>query len=499
MNQMNQLNHSSRPIFFSGTPSDLPPPTPYLYTQSTMTLSPETQSLINSLSPGEPFLAGAQKLAAFFRKSEETCNPAQIMREILDRADLKLTEYCIFSFLEITRSDIDLMNSALRFKQLERLIRRCTLFPDTLSDKENGILDRLTGEIPLRYAEDIDVVRKVTRKWSEALFSGKNIPDEDRKELALLLRCESESLKAHLEILSDNVNSYNMKAIGRLLPYLTIGEEHAKSIDELAVVLEENKPLGEPVSAFELEMKDDGFTKWFKKLSQDSTLSVFTDLLSLQRHLLIPVRRLTAIATICRGLQDNDSGPALWILQALKSCTREGFRIEAGDNLPKVSKHLANCGIRISDDTLAGDFSSASLTGLIGTDMLTRQLGTETEPSVADLVKSCLNNDALLCRLLDNPKVYNTPGLVERIVNTSRSLFVLTKIARSRELCTGPANRGVPLALLKNPTNIPISLLRTLINPWYVSLSDMKDLLRYPFGIRSEVYSEVKAYVERRR
>ena len=168
MNQMNQLNHSSRLFLISGPlPTCLPP---LLYTQSTMATSPETQSLINSLSPGEPFLAGAQKLAAFFRKSEETCNPAQIMREILDRADLKLTEYCIFSFLEITRSDIDLMNSALRFKQLEWLIRRCTLFPDTLSDKENGILDRLTGEIPLRYAEDIDVVRKVTRKWSEALF-----------------------------------------------------------------------------------------------------------------------------------------------------------------------------------------------------------------------------------------------------------------------------------------------------------------------------------------
>lgn len=477
----------------------MPPPPPSLYTQSTMATSPETQSLLKSISPGEPFPAGAQKLATFFRKSEEACNPAQIMREILDRADLKLTEYCIFSFLEITRSDIDLMNSALRFKQLERLIRRRTMFPDTLSAKENEIFDRLTGEIPLHYAEDIDVVRKVTRKWSEALLSGKIIPDEDRKELVLLIRCESESLKARLELLSDNVNSYNMKAIGRLLPYLTVGEEHAKSIDELAVVLEENKPLGEPVSAFELEMKADGFTKWFKKISQDSALAVFTDLLTLQRRLLIPLRRLTAVASICRGLQDSISGPAYWILQALKSCTREGFRIEAGNNLPKVSKHLANCGIRISDDTLAGDFNSASLTGLIGTDMLTRQLGTETEPSVADLVKSCMNNDALLCRLLDNPKVCNSPGLVERIAHVSRSLFVLTKIARSRELCTGPANRGVPLALLKNPTNIPISLLRTLINPWYVSLADMRDLLRYPFGIRNEVYSEVKAYVERKR
>ena len=83
--------------------------------------------------------------------------------------------------------------------------------------------------------------------------------------LAFLIRCESNALKARLEWLSDHVDSYNMKAIGRLLPYLTIGEELAKSIDDLGTTVEKNEPLGLPVSSFEIAMKEDGFKKWHKK------------------------------------------------------------------------------------------------------------------------------------------------------------------------------------------------------------------------------------------
>ena len=115
----------------------------------------------------------------------------------------------------------------------------------------------------------------------------------------------------------------------------------------------------------------------------------------------------------------------------------------------------------ISGSSLVGDFSKTSLTGLIGTDMLSRKFGSQNEPSVRDLVNACMRNDSLLCRLLCDPRVYSKPGIVERIAHSSRSLVVLEKIASSRELYTGQANNGVPLALLKNPTNIPITILRT--------------------------------------
>lgn len=464
-----------------------------------MQLSQLTKSLVDNLSAGETFLSGAQKLAEFFRKTEDSCEPAQIMCELLNNADSKIIEYCLFSFLETTRSDVTLISEYLRFKQLERLIRRYSLFPDALSAKEMEIYSRLTCEIPLSSAADLDIVRKVTRGWCEELFNGKTIEDENRKEFIFLIRCESQILKTRLEMLPDMIDSYDMKAIARLLPYLTLGEESANDIDEVCSALEQHKPFGEPVLAFEMAMKPDGFKKWLKKISNDSALNAFVELLNIQKEKLISLRRLTTVATITRALQENSEGPVDWITQALRCTNRDGFRIEAHKNLSKVMRYLVTCGIEISGDILSADFSKTSLTGMIGADMLTRQFGSQDEPSIRELVKSCMHNDLLLCRLLGDPRVYNTPGIVERIALTSRSLTVLVKIASSRELYTGQSNNGVPLALLKNPTNIPVTLLRTFINAWYVSLADMRDLLRYPFGIRSEVYGEVKSYMDRRK
>ena len=33
----------------------------------------------------------------------------------------------------------------------------------------------------------------------------------------------------------------------------------------------------------------------------------------------------------------------------------------------------------------------------------------------------------------------------------------------------------------------------------YVSLADMRVLLKYPFGIRNDVYGEIKSYLDRKR
>jgi hypothetical protein len=101
--------------------------------------------------------------------------------------------------------------------------------------------------------------------------------------------------------------------------------------------------------------------------------------------------------------------------------------------------------------------------------------------------------------LLSDPRVFNKPGIVEQIAKSSRSLAVLQKIASTRELYTGQANTAVALALLKNPTNIPISLLRTFINSRYISLSEMRSLVNNRYNIRREVYGEIQRYLDRKR
>jgi hypothetical protein len=99
---------------------------------------------------------------------------------------------------------------------------------------------------------------------------------------------------------------------------------------------------------------------------------------------------------------------------------------------------------------------------------------------------------------LNNPKVFQNPGLVEYIASTSRSLSILSRIAKTRQLTTGFANRDVPVALLNSPCNIPITLLRPFINVRYVSLLELKNIAKAKAGVRREVSAECEVYLKSR-
>ena len=167
--------------------------------------------------------------------------------------------------------------------------------------------------------------------------------------------------------------------------------------------------------------------------------------------------------------------------------------------IDKIKTLLNRSDIIKSGTIVSGTFSSNSYMTWIGTDMLTRKQEDEAEePTPRELVTRCIRNDTLLLRLLDNPRIHGTPGIIEQIAYTSRSLAVLQKIATTRELYSGQANSGVPLALLKNPSHIPLNHIRQFINIRYITLNDMKGILHNPYGIRHEVFSEVKSFVEQR-
>jgi hypothetical protein len=221
--------------------------------------------------------------------------------------------------------------------------------------------------------------------------------------------------------------------------------------------------------------------------------------LELQCTRLIPVMHLVAVATLSRYLHQSDAPPLTWIRHAIECSTADGFRIEMDSSVSALRPLLEKCGFQIAGTTVSGTFSTDALTPLVDSDMLTRNLGEpEATPTPRDLVARALCNDALLLRLLDNPRISSAPGVVQMIATTSRSLAVLQKIARTQELYTGHANNGVPAALLRNPTHVPLTQLRQFINSRYTPFSEMKAILNNPYGIRRDVYSEIKQYVEQR-
>jgi hypothetical protein len=150
---------------------------------------------------------------------------------------------------------------------------------------------------------------------------------------------------------------------------------------------------------------------------------------------------------------------------------------------------------------VTGNFGVKTFPAWIGRDLLTKSFLKGVDEGSLDIkavITQNITRDSLIESLLNNPKVYQKPGLIAFICSTSRSVGLLSKIAKSRQLHTGFANREVPLALLQSPCNIPVTLLRPFVNVKYVTLIELKHLARSKAGIRRAVREEAEAYLKSR-
>ena len=123
--------------------------------------------------------------------------------------------------------------------------------------------------------------------------------------------------------------------------------------------------------------------------------------------------------------------------------------------------------------------------------------GWRRDESPLMLLRSRVQDDAFCDRILSNEQWNQRPGIVECIARGSRSLRVLLRIARERRLHTGATNRNVPISLLENPINIPISALRPFFAPRYITRHDFSRLARGDAGIRKEISSEARNQMRR--
>ncbi|MBN1577797.1 MAG: hypothetical protein JW913_14650 [Chitinispirillaceae bacterium] len=456
--------------------------------------------LLQTLCMTDPFTEGSNKIASFVRKTEERFEPPQFVRSLVNgTAGRKEQEYIFFCLLDISKADFDVLEQAVQLRQLRHLMAKGACDPDALGNNERPVLDTLRQRLHLSTIDQTVHASQAAATWVRRLSEGETLEKNETAALSLLITSEAMALKVRGEWLSDHVDSYDMRAIARLLPLLTVCDEQTCSLKEIGERIGRNDKLGRAVLTFEYAMRTDAFEKWKKKAGKEPPANALIELLQLQRTRLIPVRSLIAVATLSRHLHAPGTPPLTWIRHALESCTSDGFRMDIDGRIDTIKFFLDNCGIVSSGTVVAGSFSGNSFIPWIGTDMLTREKEDDAvEPSPRELVARCMHHDALLLRLLDNPRVFGTPGIIEQIAHTSRSLAVLQKLASVKELYTGNANAGVPLALLKNPSHIPLSLIRPFINARYISLNDMKEILHNPYGIRHEIYSEVKSSMEQR-
>lgn len=456
--------------------------------------------LSQNLSPQDTFFEGCKKIASFIRKTEERFEAPKVAHALLYGSEnAKEQEHILFCLLDVSRADFDILDKAVQLRQLRHLISKATWHPESLKDEERDIFDNLNQEMSITSVDQVVKAAHQTRSLIAYLAEGHEINTRDRQLASMLLIAEANALKARGNWLSEHVDAYNMRAIARLLPLLTVCDEQTCTLTEIGERILQNRKLGRAVLTFEYSMRTDSFEKWKKKVGKKNEFLPLIELLQMQRSRLVPVRNLVSVATLTRAMHPPETPPLKWIRHALSSTTTSGFRIETGEAVTKVRPLLDLCNTLTDGTLIYGDFSTNSFLPWVGMGMLTRVIDKEDqEPAPKELIARCMTNDALMLRLLENPKIYRTPGLIAFVAYNSRSLAVLQKIARTRELYTGYANNQVPLALLKNPAHIPLNQIRHFINIQYVPLNEMKSILHNPYGIRPEIYAEIKDFVERR-
>ncbi len=111
------------------------------------------------------------------------------------------------------------------------------------------------------------------------------------------------------------------------------------------------------------------------------------------------------------------------------------------------------------------------------------------------MVLNNIDSTTVVLGFLRNPKVVAIPGLVAAVAVRTRSSLALETIASDRTLYTGFANKGVPLACLQSPMNIPVKRLRKFIHVKYVDRCELKRIVKDRARYRREVVDEVKKYL----
>jgi hypothetical protein len=452
-----------------------------------------------TLLPSEPFSDGSEKIAKLFIRYEESIEPTEILLCLLEKAPTKsMLEYVLYCFLDMRESDFDVINYSIRLKRLRKVFTGVRLREENYSDEAYHTYNTISQICKLGSPDSLHIASQVASSWLNRIKSGQRLSEREYLQLSLLMKGESMALKMQSDWISTNTDAYNMRKMAKLLPLLSSTDELSQRMLETAMKISRNEPVGEPVLTFEHTMKSDQLYKWIKKLDRDNpVIASLLKMMFTQRTRMIPPTRLAAVTSIIRFLSGNKGSPFEWISNALEVSSKKGFQIQVGEKVQRLHGVLVDPGVIYHGSTICGNFNTMSINNLIGPDRLSIELDAKKDYSVQELIMMGLRNDTLMCRLLDNPKVYNIPRLVEFIAKTSRSMVVLSKIASTKELNSGFVNSGVPLALIHNPTHLPMRLLRPLINPRFISLNDMRLIIKSPYGMRHDILAEIKAFVER--
>lgn len=447
------------------------------------------------------YAAGCRELAAFLSRICDRFPLDSLLSQALEARFPRvwLERFC-FLLLDVRESDWQTSAYVLQFRHLKRLLQRVER-RTPLNVVESSLARELIQALSLSRHSDFDPFCRLAAATFQGMRSG-NIPvSGDLGLVVYLIRCECTAMGERKNWLESHQDG-EPDAVARLSPHLLLLEERMRKSQELAQRLGGYGSVQDVPIGMETAMGSSYFSHLVECLDRNPSLAPLRDILELQRAKRIPTRDLISLSTLGRWFAEArgaSAGPLEWIRLALQAYDRGHFRLDVADGLPAVESLLAEAKVERDGSIVIGNFGEYPYASWIARDGLTRPYRSSNPdriiPSLSGIVAANMHRETVLLKMLDNPQVTGTPGLVESMVEASLSGEVHAKIAGRRDLHSGPANGRVPAALLRSAVSIPLELLRGLIDPDLVPFPELKSLYRSRSALRREVSEELRRFL----
>ncbi|MCP4549025.1 MAG: hypothetical protein GY835_21425 [bacterium] len=312
------------------------------------------------------------------------------------------------------------------------------------------------------------------------------------RELADIVILEGEAASLRGGRLVESVGDYDPQALARLLPIVVALDEWQGDLKALAE--KGADALKHPLDQF---LGEEDIKAWQKHLRSSGQLS---DLIGYNWIKWMNTTELignepAAWVALLRTLAPKQYKRTLYAAFILPQAWRNG-RLQLSKRPPQ--ELFSGKAVNNTDDAFWVDLSHLLWSEWVSPDGLPMSPAKwRLEETPLQLLRSRLQDDNFCDKILNNEGWIARHGVVEIIARGSRSLKILLRICRTRKMYTGSANRGVPLAILNNPTGIPIGAVRSFLSPRYISRLDLMRIARGGPDIREDISKEAQRLSQR--
>jgi hypothetical protein len=418
--------------------------------------------------------------------------------------------------LEVRLSGVELLRRALRFPELGRVCMRVAAATETgagTAAEARSELVRAADVIALRLGiaprrlHEMEAQR-VLRTRAGSLLDGLVEGRLQAAEVEWLIEAAELEMRAtalRLGDVAERVGACDGRRISRLLPVLSKHEERIRDTRALLVKLPAPRELVRRTPVLLSRFEDRGFDGIVRDLAARAdgaeiaralVLAAWRAPLGTELAFLGGVVRVLSERLQRRGTPPLD--PARALLLTLYARRGDGIALQLTTAELQATRQLWQAlGEAPSADDCTLVYAPRKHDRFLPEDCVPELAapGPLKPPDIRRLVLSNIQNEAVICGLLQTPRVSSLPGLVEQIALRTRSVKILLEIANRRELHTGAANANVPRTLLWHPSGIPVSALRKFVHVRFVDRMELSAIATRNSRARPEVRQMAAGYL----